>query len=164
MNEIRFNPPTPEVNQTGPENKEVKKISKILPSFKFGLKLIGAVIALLLIVFLAKYLYSLKNHYFGTTNTYSAVFLANGQVYFGKMTKNTDKEIVLKDVFYIQLNEKNPNDRSAVDLQSGFNLVRLGNELHGPTDELFINRSQVVFYEDLRENSKVVEVIKNYNK
>jgi hypothetical protein len=38
-------------------------------------------------------------------------------------------------------------------------LVKLGNELHGPTDELYINPNQVVFYEFLRDDSKVVESI-----
>jgi hypothetical protein len=37
-----------------------------------------------------------------------------------------------------------------------FQLIKLGNELHGPTDKMYINRSQVLFYEQLRKDSQVV--------
>jgi len=114
------------------------------------------------IIFLAKYVNNLIN---GSTenNAYSAVFLTNGQVYFGKMTKNSDSEIVLNNVYYIQLSDGMTKEEAAAAInQTRFNLIKLGNELHGPTDELFINRSQVVFYEYLRDDSKVVESIKNY--
>lgn len=132
-----------------------KKISKVL-----------AIIAILIVIILAVFLgKDIFGRIFGEKNeTYSAVFLANGQVYFGLVEKNNDKEIVLSNVFYIQVNDPSTGSGQAKDAlgQASFNLVKLGNELHGPTDELFINRSQVVFYEKLRDDSKVVESIKNY--
>lgn len=96
---------------------------------------------------------------------FSAVFLTNGQVYFGKIVKNNDLEIVLNNVFYIQINENTTKEEIANNIKHAkFNLVKLGDEMHGPTDELFINRSQVVFYEYLRDDSKVVESIKSFKK
>ena len=80
------------------------------------------------------------------------------------MKENNKTEIVLNNVFYIQVNDRTTGNSSDALGQASFNLVKLGNELHGPTDELFINRSQVVFYEKLRDDSKVVESIKNYKK
>ncbi|MDZ4244174.1 MAG: hypothetical protein U1C57_03660, partial [Candidatus Doudnabacteria bacterium] len=43
-----------------------------------------------------------------------------------------------------------------------FSLVKLGNELHGPEDKMSINLSQVLFVEDLKIDSKVVEAIRAY--
>jgi hypothetical protein len=97
---------------------------------------------------------------------YQAVFLTNGQVYFGKMSNPDSQYITLKDIFYLQVNQQQ-------DLQSGatqqapqeqpqLSLVKLGNELHGPVDSMQINRDQVLFFEDLRADGKVVDAINQY--
>ena len=96
---------------------------------------------------------------------YSAVFLTNGQVYFGKMYSNSDV-VDLRNIYYLQVNSTNSN------LQSGntpspsaspdISLVKLGNELHGPNDRMLINKSQVLFTESLKNDSKVVTAINNY--
>lgn len=89
---------------------------------------------------------------------YYAVFLTNGQVYFGNLQSKTKSEIVLNNVYYLQLeNEGSVQDQLA---ESRFTLVKMGNEIHGPKDELFINRDNVLFYETLRDDSRVVESIK----
>lgn len=143
---MRFNEP--------PEVKEKISIWKPRESDKGSKRILKIFIIVLIVfmlifsgIFLGKYIWT---KFFKTENNevYSAVFLTNGQVYFGKMVENNEKEIVLNNVFYIQTSEKN--------------LVKLGNEIHGPTDEIIINRLQVVFYEKLRDDSKVVESIKNY--
>lgn len=162
MDEIRFNQPQKE--EPKEENKENKKGRlNLKPLFKKVLKVL--IIAVILIVVAGAVFWGrdLVVKIFKNKNeVYSAVFLANGQVYFGKMIENNDMEITLTNVFYIQINEKTAGQQENVLGQTSFNLIKLGNELHGPTDELFINRSQVVFYEKLRDDSKVVESIKNY--
>jgi len=157
MDEIRFNQPA----RPAEAPKEKAK-------FRFNKKLILKFFALLLVlgavVFLAFFGKDVFNRIFkAKSEVYSAVFLTNGQVYFGKIVENNEEEITLNNVFYIQVNQNATKEEIASTLnQARFNLVKLGNELHGPTDELFINKSQVVFYEKLRDDSKVVESIKNY--
>lgn len=97
---------------------------------------------------------------------YQAVFLANGQVYFGKITDANSQTLVLEDIYYLrsagnlQISEiKNSTTTPATD---NFSLVKLGNELHGPEDKMSINLSQVLFTEDLKADSKVVEAIRAY--
>ena len=90
---------------------------------------------------------------------FSAVFLSNGQVYFGNIDSNSSKEMILKNVFYLQAEEGQQADSLN---QSRFKLVKLGSELHGPQDILIINKSNVIFYEYLREDSKVVDSIRNF--
>jgi hypothetical protein len=99
------------------------------------------------------------------SDAYVAVFLSNEQVYFGKMTEYTDTDLVLNDVYYLQLSGVPTPvagvDKKTADPISGntFSLIKLGNELHGPTDELFINRAHVLFYEKLRADGRVMQSI-----
>jgi hypothetical protein len=101
---------------------------------------------------------------------YSAVFLSNGQVYFGTIHGRTDKELDLRDIYYLQVNQQiqpnqtnEPNGSSTTDNKNpNVVLVKLGSELHGPNDRMRINTSQILFTESLKDNSKVVEAIKKY--
>lgn len=79
---------------------------------------------------------------------FQAVFLTNGQVYFGKL-KSGDKYSVMTNIWYLQ------NGSSA----NQISLVKLGNELHGPMDKMEINNSQILIIEDLKSDSQVVQKI-----
>jgi hypothetical protein len=90
---------------------------------------------------------------------YQAVFVNvngtnGGQVYFGHVASLTPQYIRLTNVFYIQ-NQQAQSSQSATD--SSYNLVKLGCELHGPLDEMLINRSQVFFWENLKSDSQVAQ-------
>ena len=87
---------------------------------------------------------------------YFAVFLDNEQVYFGKMISKSREEMVLRGVYYLQAN-------TAANANQKFSLVKLGQELHGPTDEMTLNMEHVIFYEQLREDSEVVGSIREQN-
>lgn len=150
---MRFNQQTKEA-EIKPETKP--KSSKSFLSFlSLLLKTILVIVVVYGGVIGSKFL--IKKFSTQERQDYAAVFLANGQVYFGKIYKIESQEIIMNDVFYLQVND-GTNGLN----QSHFNLVKLGTEIHGPTDELFINKSQVVFYEYLRPDSKLVESIKNY--
>jgi len=104
------------------------------------------------------------------SSAYNALFLTNGQVYFGKILKQNKEQVVLEDVFYLQAQKTGAENgigdggrQAATSSPEGkMTLVKQGGELHGPTDQLFINKSQLLFYEELRSDSKVLEAIKNY--
>jgi len=87
---------------------------------------------------------------------YYAVFLTNDQVYFGKMLINNKFEMVLSEVYYVSVNGQSTTEQLG---QTQFQLVKLGNEIHGPTDKMFINKDQILFYEQLRNDSTVVKTI-----
>lgn len=88
---------------------------------------------------------------------YQAIFLTNGQVYFGKIVE-ADKDFVeLKYIYYLQTGpEDSPNKLEAS------SLVKLGNELHGPDDAMYINRQQILFWENLKEDGQVLRAIRSY--
>lgn len=100
---------------------------------------------------------------------WQAVFLENSQVYFGRLAIEEDF-YVLKRVYYLQ-SEENSVDKlgqastSSVDDSRKENLtklVKLGKEVHGPEDTMFIEKSKVLFWENLKEESSVVRSIKEY--
>ena len=97
---------------------------------------------------------------------YQAVFLANGQVYFGKVTDANIQTLVLENIYYLRsagsLQTSQAKDSTSTPETDNFSLVKLGNELHGPEDKMSINLSQVLFVEDLKYDSKVVEAIRAY--
>ena len=102
-------------------------------------------------------------------NNYSAVFLSNGQVYFGVVSYQDDDRlgdyIILKDIYYLQVS--NPLQQVPPDgtqQQPQLTLVKLGNELHAPEDYMQINSRHILFIEKLKENGKVVQAIQQYKK
>ncbi len=93
---------------------------------------------------------------------YQAVFLTNGQVYFGKLTDLNSKYLVLKNVFYIENN--NPSSTTTTQ-NSNYTLRKLGTaELHLPEDKMVVNRDTVTFWENLKDTSQVVTKINEYYK
>ncbi len=96
---------------------------------------------------------------------WQAVFLTNGQVYFGKLSGVSSDFVTLKDIYYLQVqNAVQPASGQSSTDQSKVSLIKLGNELHGPMDEMKINRTQVLFYENLKADGKVVQAIDKYIK
>jgi hypothetical protein len=100
---------------------------------------------------------------------YQAVFLTNGQVYFGKIMSHDLSYLELADIYYIQVvpvlqqgEGDNKNDNKNQEQQNQISLVKLGNEIHGPLDRMMINRDQVAFVEDLKDDSKVTQAISQY--
>lgn len=111
--------------------------------------------------------------------TYQAVFLQNGQVYFGRLTNVNQEYVVLTDVYYLQnkaadqaeggaaTEAEATADSKAADAKEGesqLQLNKLGSELHGPQNQMFIVQDNISFWENLKTDSKVVEAIKNQGK
>lgn len=92
---------------------------------------------------------------------FQAVFLNNNQVYFGQITSITEKGITLKNIYYLQVQQNvQPDDKTKQQQNQQLSLAKLGGELHGPEDQMFINRDQVLFWENLKDDGKVVQAIK----
>lgn len=90
-----------------------------------------------------------------------AVFLANGQVYFGSLMGETERSIVLADIYYLKATRPLLT-QDDLQSESDASLIKLGNELHGPEDRMEINRAHVLFIEKLRPDGKVAKAIAQY--
>jgi hypothetical protein len=111
-----------------------------------------------------------------TISDYSAVFLTNNQVYFGKLSDKDSQYPVLRDVYYLRaqrnlqppdVEEEDKDKKSTIQqarplLQQEMKLIKLGNELHGPKDEILLNRDHILFIEELKSDSRVVEAIEKF--
>lgn len=89
------------------------------------------------------------------SQSYYAVLLTNGSVYFGKLEGFGSPWPVLRDVFYVQAGPVDPNTKQ----QSGMVLVHRGHELHGP-DRMILNEKSIVFIEPVGADSRVAQLIK----
>jgi hypothetical protein len=95
-----------------------------------------------------------------------AVFLNGGQVYFGKIEDLSNRYMRVSNIYYlrvnqtVQPNQQGNNQAAANDIS----LVKLGCELHGPQDEMLINREQVVFWENLKGDGQVAKAVDEYVK
>ena len=122
---------------------------ELLKSKKLRLILGGALLLILIVNLLPA----------GSNSEYQAVFLTNNQVYFGKLSKLGSDFPILKDVYYLRLAQPLQPQDIRNPSQPQLNLVKLGNELHGPEDEMQINRDQITFVENLRADSRIVQAI-----
>lgn len=96
---------------------------------------------------------------------YQAVFLTNGQVYFGKLQNLNGSYMKLTDIFYLQAKSDadSNNPQETTDQQSAdVELIKLGAEVHGPDDEMIVSKDQILFFENLKKDGKVSDTITNF--
>lgn len=100
---------------------------------------------------------------FVDTSKYQAVFLNGGQVYFGHIKTLNNRYLRVTDIWYLRVNQTvQPNGQTQ---NSNPELVPLGCELHRPQNEMVINREQIIFWENLKDDSSDATVpgaIKKY--
>jgi hypothetical protein len=96
---------------------------------------------------------------------YQAVFLnsSDGQVYFGKLRDVNKDYYSLSDIYYVRVQTVQP-DKNTTQTQQSISLAKLGNEIHGPEDVMYINKDTVMFWENLKEDGQVVKAIREYQK
>lgn len=141
---------------------EVKKSSK--PKFNWRIFLVAGILVVILVAafFLIKAGVG-SGKKAGNSVDWQAVFLSDGQVYFGKVASENDREVILKNIYYLQTPGSLQQGGDSLNKQKGeISLIKLGGEIHGPQDEMRINREQVLFIEDLKDDSQVVEAIKRH--
>lgn len=94
---------------------------------------------------------------------FQAVFLTNGQVYFGKLSSITSGYVKLTNIYYLQVQQAvQPSANKDAASNQQVSLAKLGGELHGPEDVMYISRSQVLFWENLKTDGKVAKAIQDY--
>ena len=96
------------------------------------------------------------------SGAYQAVFLDNGQVYFGKLTRRKGDFYRLEGVYYLQFRQNPQSGDSNSVSDSDFSLIKLGNEIHAPKDYMDINKEHILFMEDLKDDSKITQAIAAY--
>ncbi len=94
---------------------------------------------------------------------FQAVFLTNGQVYFGKVSHVDSSYVKVTDIYYLQVQQTvQPKDAKDTAANQQVSLAKLGGELHGPEDVMYVSRQQVLFWENLKTDGKVAKAISDY--
>jgi hypothetical protein len=98
-------------------------------------------------------------------NKFQAVFLnsADGQVYFGKLSVLNNEYYKLTDIYYVKVEQVQPDKNNSQGKQN-ISLAKLGNEIHGPQDVMYINKDNIMFWENLKDDGQVAKAISDYKK
>lgn len=156
------NRPAPAPAPAAQERKEDKAsrmgMSKNTPKWLNALSVILLVGVAILIVGIALIFTrsgSDNENKFVNTSDYQAVFLNNGQVYFGNIQDLNSSYVRMTNIYYLT--------QGSGSSSNNYSLVKLGcQQIHDPLDQMIINRDQVTFWENLNANGKVVSSIKQF--
>lgn len=96
------------------------------------------------------------------SDQYQAVFLSDGQIYFGKLSNVDQQYAVLEDIYYLQVQNNSQVQQAEAEQAPQIQLVKLGNEIHGPQDKMVINADQILFWENLKDEGQVADAIARY--
>ena len=94
---------------------------------------------------------------------YQAVHLVSGMNYYGKLHNLNNDYMKLTEVYYLQLKSDVAKDKTTQTVED-VELIKWGNEIQGPVDEMIINKDQIVSFENLKHDGKVAQAIEKYKK
>jgi len=142
----------------GPEQKSRKGLPWV----------ISIVLVVIIIAIVGWMVWSKSNN--GATgidsSRYQAVFMSNGQIYFGKLSAFNDNSFKITHIYYPQAQATDGTDTetTSTDQQSSIQLFRVTDGVHGPEDQMIIMKDQILYYENLQSNSKVTQLIEQNEK
>lgn len=88
---------------------------------------------------------------------YQAVFLSSdnsgNSVYFGKLERMSDGYYKLSNIYYLLQKSSDTSDRELAKLAAAY----------GSDDSMVLPREQVLFYQNMTDDSKIVQAIKQDN-
>jgi len=149
------------------DNTSGRAVENRIHKHKAKLKVatIVVVIFALTTLVLSAWVFSRSNVINIDSKRYQAVFLTNGQVYFGKLKVVDENYYKLNDIFYLQTSTDNNTKKvqgASDSASSNVQLIKLGSEIHGPDDEMIITKEQVLFFENIKTDGTVTKSIEKY--
>lgn len=96
-------------------------------------------------------------------NGYQVVYMASGQAYFGKLKNTTGDYLVLDTPYTAQdVQSQTEGEQASTPSTAGTTtLLKVSQQQYGPTEVMSLKSDQVLFWQNLRDDSKVTEAIKN---
>ncbi len=143
------------------------KFSLPFSNLSTALLLVSATVVVIGLIWLLIFAKGPSEAEFVDTNKLQAVFLNGGQVYFGNITSVNNKFMRLNNIYYLRVEqqvqpEQQKNGQSNSNQQQKISLAKLGCELHGPQDQMILNKDQILFWENLKKDGKVTEAVKKF--
>lgn len=146
------------IMSTTQENEPTKK--RVMPKWRIKRIVAGGIAVLLVVIgviWLIQQLYQTNLQRIDTSK-YQVVYLSNGQAYFGKLQNTGGDFLVMKSPYIAQsVKDSSSSSSSSSDTTT---LLRVRDQVYGPDDSIAIKSSQVAFWQNLRDDSKVSQAIK----
>lgn len=144
------------------DKNDLSKLKK--PNFKknnSGLlkKVFLAFVFIIFIIALYFVFINYKNKQKNLSENWYSVKLINGEIYFAQVADLNSDPMEIINVYYNYDQQKGEN----IENQS-LRLVKRGQETYGPTGTMHIIRSQILYLEPLKNDSKVLNAILNYER
>lgn len=148
-----------------PANLSSKHRRKSIVTLRLGLIVLLFSTTILLVALLIKLVVGgpQNESTYVNTDKYQAVFLNGGQVYFGHVSELNNKYLRIQDIYYLRVNQQvQPDQKKTTSSSNDVSLVKLGCELHGPEDAMTINREQIIFWENLKDDGQVAKAVASF--
>ncbi|RMD59685.1 hypothetical protein D6821_00675 [Candidatus Parcubacteria bacterium] len=88
------------------------------------------------------------------------VKLVNGEIFYGLIEDTKADPVVIKNVYYNY--DQTRDKKEGEEQKTGLRLVKRGGEKYDPDGTLNIVRTQILYMEPLREDSRVLKAIRDY--
>jgi hypothetical protein len=92
---------------------------------------------------------------------YQSVHLMDGKIYFGKLSVQNDQSLKLTNVYYLEIPEVDATTQANTTANTNPSLVRLNKAIYGPSDEMIIAKSQVLFFQNLKSDGRGAQLMDN---
>jgi len=143
--------------QMGNMEKPSGGVKAVYNSKKLISAVFGTIMLLLVVTFIGSRLVNSENGDSYIVDGYQAVFVNNGETYFGKVISMNNEVLVLEGVYYLQ--DQQPLQAGPQPKESELALIKLGSEIHGPKNQMIIPIESVSYVENLKETSAIVRAI-----
>lgn len=152
------NGPRKHMDIAAPNRQVQRPKARFSPSKR---QLIGLTVGLLLIIALIAGMqwYKQRNDLRIDSTKYQAIFLDNDQVFFGKLQGTEGDYWTLKDAYYVQGQSQNTAEQQPADQQESTQLLKVSDTVYGPDDTMSIQSDKVLFWQNLKSDSKVSKAI-----
>lgn len=158
------------------EKKKFQTINRPAePKFKFKFKLsentIKIIVISLAVLLVAGIVWAFffrtraaKNIPVAAEQKWYSVKLVNGETFYGQIADTAADPVVMKNVYYDYDQIKKKDGTATESPSTNLRLVKRGKETYGPDGTAEIVRAQVLYMEQLKEDSKVLQAILGYEK
>ena len=147
-----------------PVSKMIDKPSRPWQSLFFSSVWLGRMLLLAVIIILLAWWWQDQRSsvdYLAEYNIQSewqAVFLDNGQTYFGQLKNVNSQTLWLDNVYYLQ--SQTPLQSGPQPKEGEIAIVKLGKEIHAPEAQMIIPTVGISYVENLKDTSAIVRAIK----
>ena len=160
--------PVVEYPKVSPRSGNAGRANTEKNSSKKGLIWTISIIALVIVLAIIGWLVfaTSKNATTGIDSSkYQSVYLMNGQIYFGKLSAQGD-EFKLTNVYYLQTPAADAATGGEADTSSSEEnkaqlIIKLTKAIYDPEDEMIISKDQVLYFQNLKADSRASQLIEN---